>query len=745
MSVMRFVGETSREAMRKVRSALGDEALILANRPTETGVEILAMADDTVEAMAPAEPVSSPARPASEPAPASAPAAPEGSGGGLEAMSERLLREMQEMRALLARESAPPAAPATSPAAGREALAGTLRDAGFGRVVIDELLQGLPAELTGAEADPAEAQAWLSRRLAGRLPVGIDPETFLDAPGILALVGPTGVGKTTTTAKLAARCVQRHGAEHVALVTTDGFRVGAHEQLRIYAELLGVPLHALSPEQSMDALLAELAGRRWIIIDTVGMSQRDRRIIAQASQLQGGAERVRMLLVLNAASQPGTLEEVVTHYRQAARAAGVALDDCLLTKQDEAGQLGPALDTLIRHGLRLRYVSTGQRVPEDLAPAEAAPLVEAALAAARPGDDLPAASVKSARPDTDALLGQGRRLGALLATLRRRLTGFATLEAAWDLSALPVCLQEDHLTRLLDAPPERAGMLWAARRSLPGADWAMPDLGIDDRGGWVVLPDLQHRQPAGWPARLGQARERQGVAVHLLPGLPDAESWLWLDEARAPWLGQVRPAQRVVHDGERRSLSSLEPLAEAAETRDARFRGQAVRVHFARLAVEAGPGGPGGPGGRRGPAASCAMTAWFAGLVDPESGRVLARRLWLTPLPATADVLPLLIAQLHGEALPRQARRAWERLTTLLPADTDREVRQLLAAGLAAAAGHLDQSSDDEAEEVRGDLLALLGGRRRRRESALLEALLQLLTARDAIRHVGAAGLEGLR
>ncbi|PSJ22531.1 flagellar biosynthesis protein FlhF [Halomonas sp. ND22Bw] len=743
MSVMRFVGETSREAMRKVRSALGDEALILANRPTETGVEILAMADEAAETMvasslpestapSPAEPAS---RPPSEPAPTSA--APDS--GGLEAMSERLLREMQDMRALLARGAASPAAPTTSSSAGRETLAETLRDAGFGRVVIDELLQGLPAELAGAEAEPAAAQAWLSRRLAGRLPVGIDPETFLDTPGILALVGPTGVGKTTTTAKLAARCVQRHGAEHVALVTTDGFRVGAHEQLRIYAELLGVPLHALSPEQSMDELLAELAGRRWIIIDTVGMSQRDRRIIAQASQLQGGAERVRMLLVLNAASQPGTLEEVVTHYRQAARAAGVALDDCLLTKQDEAGQLGPALDTLIRHGLRLRYVSTGQRVPEDLAPAEAAPLVEAALAAARPGDDLPAASVKSARPDADALLGQGRRLGALLATLRRRLTGFATLEAAWDLSALPACLQEDHLSRLLDAPPQRAGMLWAARRSLPGADWAMPDLGIDDRGGWVVLPDLQHRQPAGWPARLDQARERQGVAVHLLPGLPDADTWLWLDETRAPWLCQVRPAQRVVHDGERRSLSSLEPLAEAAETRDARFRGQTVRVRFARLAVEAGPGG------RRGPVASCAMTAWFASLVDPESGRVLARRQWLTPLPAGADVLPLLIGQLHGEALPRQARRAWERLPSLLPAETDRELRQLLAAGLAAAAGHLDQSSDDEAEELRGDLLALLGGRRRRREGALLEALLQLLTARDAIRHVGAAGLEGLR
>ncbi|MBB3140410.1 flagellar biosynthesis protein FlhF [Halomonas organivorans] len=754
MSVMRFVGETSREAMRKVRAALGDEALILANRPSESGVEILAMADEAVDAMAASQavapsssgverraapPVSSP-RPQHEPVtPASAPSGQ----GGLEAMSERLLREMQDMRALLARQPASSApAPAAADDRGREALARALREAGFGRAVADDVLQGLPPELVGAEADSEAAHAWLVRRLASRLSTGVDPETFLDTPGILALIGPTGVGKTTTTAKLAARCVQRHGADNVALVTTDGFRVGAHEQLRIYAELLGVPLHALSPEQSMDDLLAELSGRRWVIIDTVGMSQRDQRIIAQAAQLQGGAERVRMLLVLNAASQPGTLEEVVTRYRQAARAAGVALDDALLTKQDEAGQLGPALDTLIRHGLRLRFVSTGQRVPEDLAPAEAGLLIEAALGAARADDDLPVAAARDARPGAEALLGQGRRLGLLLDALRHRLTGFATLEAAWDLSALPGCLQEPRLARLLEAPPEslaRPGMLWAARRRLPGADWAMPDLGIDDGGGWLVLPDLQQRQPVGWPGRLERARDAQGVGVHLLPAPPDAETWLWLDESRAPWICQARPGQRVVHGGERLALSSLEPLAEAVETRDCRFRGQGARARFARLAVEAGPGG------RRGAPASCAMSAWFATLVDPESGRTLGQRYWLTPLRSAEDALPLLLGRLHGEALPRQVRRAWERLQGTLPAETDREVCQLLAAGLAAAAGHLDQAGDAEAEQLRRDLLSLLGGRRRRREGALLEALLHLLMARDAIRHVGAAGLEGVR
>ncbi|MDR5866896.1 flagellar biosynthesis protein FlhF [Halomonas koreensis] len=733
MSVMRFVGETSREAMRQVRAALGDDALILANRPTETGVEILAMADEAVAPATAEAPSPVPPTPAVETPSAPAPAA-EGD-GDLRAMSERLLREMQDMRSLLAGQGG--ATAAAEP--GREALERALREAGFGQALADELLARLPAELAGPEAAPETGHAWLARRLAARLPVSVDPEAFLDAPGILALVGPTGVGKTTTTAKLAARCVQRHGAENVALVTTDGFRVGAHEQLRIYAELLDVPLHALSPETSMDELLGELDGRRWVIIDTVGMSQRDRRIIAQAAQLQGSDERVRMLLVLNAASQPGTLEEVITRYRQAARAAGVALDDCLLTKQDEAGQLGPALDALIRHGLRLRFVSTGQRVPEDLEAADAEALVEAALSARVAAPSAPA--TLAATPWADDLLGRGRRLGLLLAGLRRRLTGIAALEATWDLSALPACLQEERLERLLEAPPEaleRVGMLWAARRSLPGADWAMPDLGIDARGGWLALPDLQQRQPAGWPARLARAGER-GVAVHLLPSLPDAETWLWLDEARAPWLCQARPGQRVHHAGERRALSELAALAEHAGERRCRFRGQAARARFAALPVEAGPAG------QRGGPSRQPLMAWVAVLDDPESGRALGQRYWLTPLTAAADTLPLLLGRLHGEALPRQVRRAWERLQALLPDDTDAEVRQLLAAGLAAAACHLDQAEDAEADELRGELLALPGGRRRRREHALLEGLLYLFMARDAIRHVGAAGLEGLR
>src|SRR5699024_10655916 len=251
-------------------------------------------------------------------------------------------------------------------------------------------------------------------------------------PGILALIGPTGIGKTTTTAKLAARFVQRHGADRVALITTDSFRIGAHEQLRIYAELLGIPMHALAHDQPIDSLAARLADRRWVIIDTVGMSQRDQRVVDQIAKLHAGRARVRMLLLLNAASQPETLSEVIVHYRQAAKAAGEQIDDCLLTKQDEACRLAPVFEAIVSHSLRLNFIYQGQRVPEDLCLPDTAALAAKALATRSP---LPLDDARASRPPArpvppaSGLFGQARRLTASLHRLRRRFDGFSLLEA----------------------------------------------------------------------------------------------------------------------------------------------------------------------------------------------------------------------------------------------------------------------------------------------------------------------------
>ncbi|MFG6158699.1 flagellar biosynthesis protein FlhF [Halomonas sp. 1390] len=749
MSVIRFVGQTSREAMRQVRESLGDDALILANRHTEQGVEILAMADDAVEGMTASPSPSPAASSALEPSPSRAPSPsaalpagePPADGQALHAMSEQLLREMQDMRTLLAREQARHA-PARD---GRTRLRRLLREAGFGEALADDLLPALPAELDAAEGgdqDDERPLAWLQRRLAARLSVLEEEEAFFAPPGILSLVGPTGVGKTTTTAKLAARFVQRHGADRVALITTDSFRIGAHEQLRIYAEILGIPMHALAPDQPIDSLAPLLRGRRWVIIDTVGMSQRDHRIIEQIAQLQGGRVRVRMMLLLNAASQPETLEEVASRYRQAARAAGTELNDCLLTKQDEAGRLAPAFETILRHGLRLAFVSHGQRVPEDLALPDPRALAIQALATRSPLplDEAPAAP----RPRAMAgdLLGQGRRLSSALNGLRRGLTGFPDLEAAWDLAALPEELQAPRLDGLLEqaaARQARVATLWAPRRPMSGRDWTMPDLGLDARGHWLALPDLQHRQPPGQANRLARAAETQGVRVHLLPALPETEAWRWLSENEVIWSSQARGAQRVIHGGERRSLAELAALATPTNRVDARLGGRPCRVALSRLGVTAVPSR------RREHADQTPLTAWFAELGDPESGKALGKRLWLTTCDHPEDAVPLLLSHLQAEGIAQQTRRAEQRLVELLPAQARPELRLLLAAGIAAQASHLDHVDDEAGRDLRAELLGLVGGRRRRRDTALLEALLTLFSARDAMRQLGAASREEIR
>ncbi|MDI5987264.1 flagellar biosynthesis protein FlhF [Halomonas sp. M4R5S39] len=716
MSVMRFTGANGREAMRQVRAALGDDALILANRHTEAGVEILAQADQA------APPRRAPAVAPVPERPIPSPAVPAGEGDAFQAMSAQLLKEMQDMRALLSRARAAP-----SPADDcRQRLARWLAEAGFGEAIAEELLAGLPEELEAA--DDESRQAWLVRQLAARLAVLDDEQALLEQGGILALVGPTGVGKTTTTAKLAARYVMRHGPGQVALVTTDGFRIGAHEQLRIYAELLDIPMYALDAEQPLDALLSRLADKRFVIIDTVGMSQRDRGIITQVARLQGGPVPVRLALLLNAASQPETLEEVITNYRQAAHASGASLDDCVISKHDEAGRTGPLLDALMRHGLRLLFVAHGQRVPEDLMVADAADLVHQALATRRATP----APVLVASSGARGLLGEGRRVSVILDELRRRLTGFTALEAAWALSTLPPSLQGERLDALLDrAHDEAAGMLWMPRARVRGHDWSSPDVLLDDRGDWAVMPQLQHRQPAGQVARFDWAERTLGAAVHLLPTLPDGEAREWLAARDGAWVAQARATQRVAHAGERRSLRDLVALATPQGGPIRRSKGREVCVRLARLSLRDGD---------RSPSPLC---AWFGELEDRESGRRLGRRYWLAPEWLGDDAVSLLLGQLDAEALPRLTRRALRWLEETQPSATP-ELRLSIAAGLATVAGQLERSEAQWAMDLRAGLLGLLGGRRRRNAEALLEALLYLGMARDAIRQLGAAGREGL-
>jgi flagellar biosynthesis protein FlhF len=248
----------------------------------------------------------------------------------------------------------------------------TLLEAGFSATLARAMLDRLPSGL-GA----AQALSWARNELIAHLPVMRHEDDLLAGGGVFALVGPTGVGKTTTLAKLAARCVAREGREQVAMLTTDNFRIGAHEQLQIYGRLLGVPTRSVRDADELRSTLAELGNRKIVLIDTTGISQRDRHVAEQAAMLCGAGRPVQRLVVLNAASQGDTLDEVAHAYRN-----GDSEDvrGCIITKVDEASRYAAALDTAIRHRLPIHYVSRGQRVPEHMEVPTATELIDGAFA-----------------------------------------------------------------------------------------------------------------------------------------------------------------------------------------------------------------------------------------------------------------------------------------------------------------------------------------------------------------------------
>jgi flagellar biosynthesis protein FlhF len=178
--------------------------------------------------------------------------------------------------------------------------------------------------------------------------------------GVLALVGPTGAGKTTTIAKLAARWSMQHGSRDLALVSTDAYRIGAREQLMTYARILGAPMHVANSGKELARVLERLKTKKLVLIDTAGMGPRDVRLSEQLAALQLGAARARVLLALPAQGEGHALEEIVRSFASVKPAA------CILTKVDEAASLGAVISTTLRHKLKIAYLCTGQRVPEDL-------------------------------------------------------------------------------------------------------------------------------------------------------------------------------------------------------------------------------------------------------------------------------------------------------------------------------------------------------------------------------------------
>lgn len=381
MNVSRFFGATNREAMRQVRMALGPDALIISNRRVNGGVEIMAADQTSVGAAtddglsrsaAPSGPVMAPTRTAPMPAaPSASPADVMQALGSMRGLLESGFDELMWGAQL---RKAPQAV----------TLFQKLLALGFSTALLRAMLKRLPQV-----ASARVALQWCRDELTANLPV-MTNEDELWAPGtVLALVGPTGVGKTTTVAKLAARGVRRFGPSNLLMITTDTYRIGAHEQLKIYGRMMRVPVHVAQDRSELIRLLATASPDARVLIDNVGLSQRDRHVREQAAMLCGLPRPVKRLLVLNAASQGDTLDEVARAYTQD---GGSPLIGCLVSKLDESPRVAPALDIAIRYQLPIHYACTGQKVPEDLVHMDAASWVEQALLPAQPASALFSAS-----------------------------------------------------------------------------------------------------------------------------------------------------------------------------------------------------------------------------------------------------------------------------------------------------------------------------------------------------------------
>jgi flagellar biosynthesis protein FlhF len=207
--------------------------------------------------------------------------------------------------------------------------------------------------------------------------INVTGDRWLDKGGKVALIGPTGVGKTTALAKLAVRWVLRHGARNVALISADSIRIGAHDQMQALGQMLDVPVYIAESFTEIPKLLDELGQQRLVLIDTPGMSQRDAQLSTRMEQLAAAGHGLETTLVLSASTQAGAIEETVKRYARANPASA------LLTKVDEAASLGGILSALAHSELPISYVSEGQRVPEDLRPARALELVSRAVQLAK--------------------------------------------------------------------------------------------------------------------------------------------------------------------------------------------------------------------------------------------------------------------------------------------------------------------------------------------------------------------------
>lgn len=231
--------------------------------------------------------------------------------------------------------------------------------------------------LTHVESGLTPDKAWRNAltRLSDAIPVM--GEDFIERGGMIAFVGPTGVGKTTTIGKLAAKHVLKYGSSSLALVTTDTYRIAAHEQLKTFGRILDVPVRVVDESNSLDDVLHSLRNKRLVLIDTAGLNAQEPHSEAQLEMLESVTLRLKKLLVVSCSSQRRVVEQAYNAYQ------GLGLSGCVLSKMDESGSLGEAISLIVEKRLPVSYVTDGQRIPDDIDIAKKHELVSRAVITAQ--------------------------------------------------------------------------------------------------------------------------------------------------------------------------------------------------------------------------------------------------------------------------------------------------------------------------------------------------------------------------